>query len=417
MLLLHDRSPQEARPEDEADALIREARRLRRRRWMRGLGALIAAGACIGVAVVEINSSSSRGHKTRSGHSPAPAVPGGAFVTPNTPASLAVGPNGALYVLDSGRDQILRRSPDGRFQVVAGTGERGFSRDGGSALQAKLRLGFYSGLTIASNGTVYFSDSGNNRVRAVLPNGAIETIAGGGSHPIGSQPIPADTARLASGKGSSDEVAGLAIGPNHELYIGLQTGVYRLTHQHMLVHVIGSQVKPSKLTAWNASPGNPEDFLGVTRLSFDRHGDLFAVGGGAGWGLYERTTSGALRFVQVLRGGAQCCASGNGAIASDPDGQVVTASNYGIQTTDPAGGLRSVAARQMRLERNLNQVFANASNDRLAEFRPGGGIAVAADGTIYVDADAGMFSPVGGILAVTPHGHVTALWLSRIHKF
>ena len=255
-------------------------------------------------------------------------------------------------------------------------------------------------------------------MRAVLPDGRLETVAGGGSNPVGARPVHADAALLASGPGSSSEVAGLAIGPNHDLYIGLQTGVYRITRQHMLVHVIGSShVRPSRLTAWNGNPGNPGDFLYATRLSFDRRGDLFVVGGGGGWGLYERTTAGALRFVYVLRGGAQCCASGDGAIASEPDGQVVTASNVGIQTTDPAGGLRALAPDPTRLEQNLNQVFAKASNDRLAEFRPGGGIAVAADGTICVDADAGLFSPVAGILTITPNGHVIALWRSQIHKF
>jgi hypothetical protein len=328
-----------------------------------------------------------------------------------------VGPNGDLYVLDAGRDQILRRTRDGRFQVVAGTGRQGFSRDGVGALDARLRLQFYSGLAVARNGMVFFSDTGNKRVRAILPDGTIETVAGGGSEIVRARPIRAGAALLASGRGSSDEVTGLAIGPNHELYIGLATGVYRLTSRHMLVHVIGSQVKPSKVTAWNGNPGNPEDFLDATRLSFDREGDLFVVGGGAGWGLYERTTTGALRFIHVVRGGAGCCASGEGAIAADSDGQVITASNFGIQFADAAGGFRALTSDEMRLVRNVNRVVARASKERLAEFRPGAGIATAPDGTIYLDADAGMFSPIADILAVTPQGQVTALWLSRIHKF
>ncbi len=386
MLLLPDRPRQALTEENEADALIREARRLRRRRWMRRLASLITVAAFISLVVAEMSSSSSRSPIARIGRS-SPAVPGGALVTPRTPASLAVGPNGDLYVLDAGRDQILRRTRDGRFQVVAGTGRQGFSRDGVGALDARLRLQFYSGL------------------------------AGGGSEIVRARPIRAGAALLASGRGSSDEVTGLAIGPNHELYIGLATGVYRLTSRHMLVHVIGSQVKPSKVTAWNGNPGNPEDFLDATRLSFDREGDLFVVGGGAGWGLYERTTTGALRFIHVVRGGAGCCASGEGAIAADSDGQVITASNFGIQFADAAGGFRALTSDEMRLVRNVNRVVARASKERLAEFRPGAGIATAPDGTIYLDADAGMFSPIADILAVTPQGQVTALWLSRIHKF
>ena len=249
-------------------------------------------------------------------------------MTPNTPASLAVGPGGDLYVIDSGRDQILRRLPDGKFQVVAGNGKQGFSGDGHSALHARLRLQYFSGLAIARNGTVYFSDSGNLRVRAILPGGMIETVAGGGTKPIGREPIAADAAQLAPNRRYSNDLAGLAIGPGDELYLGLQTGVYRLTPTHMLVHVIGSQVNSKKLTAWDANPGNPEDFLDVTRLAFDRAGDLFVVGGGGAWGMYERTETGTLRFVHILRGVDQGAGGGAGSIASDPRGQVVSQAGF-----------------------------------------------------------------------------------------
>ena len=69
------------------------------------------------------------------------------------------------------------------------------------------------------------------------------------------------------------------------------------------------------------------------------------------------------------------------------------------------------------LEAKLSRIFEKASSNHQAEFRGGGGIAVAADGTIYVDANAGVFSPVGGILAIRPDGQVRTLWLSRIRKY
>jgi hypothetical protein len=45
-------------------------------------------------------------------------------------------------------------------------------------------------------------------------------------------------------------------------------------------------------------------------------------------------------------------------------------------------------------------------------FIGGGGIAVAKNGTIYVDMDSGVWSRVSGILAITPNGNVTNLWRS-----
>jgi hypothetical protein len=47
-----------------------------------------------------------------------------------------------------------------------------------------------------------------------------------------------------------------------------------------------------------------------------------------------------------------------------------------------------------------------------AEFRGGPGIAVAADGTVYVDADPDVFATIGAILAVRPDGHVSVIWHS-----
>ena len=78
-------------------------------------------------------------------------------------------PNGDLLVVDSGRDRILRRLPSGKFQVLAGDGERGFSGDGGQAVRAKLDIQNDSGIAVAKNGTVYFSDTGNGRVREKRP--------------------------------------------------------------------------------------------------------------------------------------------------------------------------------------------------------------------------------------------------------
>lgn len=94
----------------------------------------------------------------------------------------------------------------------------------------------------------------------------------------------------------------------------------------------------------------------------------------------------------------------------------MTISNFGLQITSSAGRLGSVTADQRKLVARLNRVVVNASRDRSAEFRGGGGIAASATGTIYIDANAGMFSPVGGIIAVSPNGHITPLWLSRITK-
>ena len=58
------------------------------------------------------------------------------------------------------------------------TGFGGFGGDGGPATQALLNV---PAAVALYNGTVYIADSGNNRIRAVAPNGTISTFAGNGT--------------------------------------------------------------------------------------------------------------------------------------------------------------------------------------------------------------------------------------------
>jgi hypothetical protein len=266
----------------DAQALIREARRLRRCRWMVGAcvgGLITGTGLGLGLGLSSAKPAFVRNSKVAA---PRPARPGSTTIpglSPKTPTALATGPNGDLYVNDVGRDQILRRLQNGKFQVVAGTGERDFSGDGGPAPLATLDLGGSGGLTVERNGTVYFSD--NDRVREVLPDSTIETIAGGGTTPLGGNTVVALDASLG-------QVGGLALGPEGDLYLALPGGVYRLTSTGMLELVVGGPFNTNDVQSWGANPAVEEDFTPAVSLAFDGAGGLF-VAGGDGWGLYERT--------------------------------------------------------------------------------------------------------------------------------
>jgi serine/threonine-protein kinase len=95
---------------------------------------------------------------------------------------MALRPQGVLYISEPQLDRVVARLPDGSFKLIAGTGRVGFSGDGGPAVRARLRQP--EGLAVAPDGTLYIADFGNNRVREVLPDGTIETVAGAG----GTQP-------------------------------------------------------------------------------------------------------------------------------------------------------------------------------------------------------------------------------------
>jgi DNA-binding beta-propeller fold protein YncE len=95
------------------------------------------------------------------------------------PHHLLVGPDGALYVADTWNYRVRRFDLlTGVGTVVAGTGQKGFSGDGGRATEAQ-----FSGIfSIAFHeGALYICDLDNRRVRRVdLKTGMVKTVAGNG---------------------------------------------------------------------------------------------------------------------------------------------------------------------------------------------------------------------------------------------
>lgn len=87
---------------------------------------------------------------------------------------------GSLFVVE--RDAHVVRSVDaltGLVSTVAGTGEAGFSGDGGAAAEAQLRQPH--SIAFGANGNLLICDIGNQRLRAVdMRSGTISTLSGTG---------------------------------------------------------------------------------------------------------------------------------------------------------------------------------------------------------------------------------------------
>ena len=114
----------------------------------------------------------------------------------NNPYGLVVGPDGALYFCEIGNHRVRRLDlKTHTISTVAGSGQKGYSGDGGPALQASLNEPYEVGFDAAGN--MYFAEMQNHVVRRVdAKTRIITTVAGTGSPGFGGDGGPAAQAQL-----------------------------------------------------------------------------------------------------------------------------------------------------------------------------------------------------------------------------
>lgn len=96
------------------------------------------------------------------------------------PYGLEIGPDGALYVCEVDTHRVRRIDLEtGLISTVAGTGDEGYAGDGGPATEAQLNEPYE--LRFDAAGDLYFVEMQNAVVRKVdMKSGVISTIAGTG---------------------------------------------------------------------------------------------------------------------------------------------------------------------------------------------------------------------------------------------
>lgn len=107
--------------------------------------------------------------------------------------NLAIAPNDDIYLADTLNHRVCKiDAKTGVFSTVVGTGEKGFSGDGGPAVKAKFS-GIYCASLSPSGDQIFVADLDNRRIRKVdLKSGIVTTVAGNGE-----RGVPADGAEAA----------------------------------------------------------------------------------------------------------------------------------------------------------------------------------------------------------------------------
>lgn len=342
------------------EALIREARLLRRRRWIIGLTILSLVLAAIVVAYAASSRST-----TPPGRN-APTAPRRTSDVPRTfvpthspdliqPTTLAAEHDGDVLILDSSRDQILQLAPEGTLSVFAGIGRQGFSGDGGLAIDAELDFGYFSesGVAVAPNGTVYLVDDGNCRLRAVNPRGIIHTIVR----------VPLNHLQL---RGTSCSLNGIAVSPSGAVYVSTNSEIKRVTPRGTLAWVAGT---PGAIINEPTNPTPSTIVMSPESIAFDARGDL-DISSSEPRVIYQLSPSG-----KITNLGAAYATQ----LTTTPEGNVLAGTH--------AGEIDLVASKETGVEpyRDVVPSKVDGLNWGSHSGFQENGIAVTSSGVIYVD--------------------------------
>jgi sugar lactone lactonase YvrE len=259
----------------------------------------------------------------------------------NSPSAIAFDAAGDLYVCEAGGANVRMIDTNGTITSPIGSGAAGFSGDGGSASAA--RLNSTRGIAIAPDGTIYVSDSANNRVRAVS-GGVITTVAGTGGAGFAGDGGPATAAQL-------NQPRGLAVAPDGSLYVAdsANHAVRRISTNGTITTVAGTG------TAGDSGDGGPATAAAMQSpfaVAFGSAGTFYVVDRDAH--RVRRITGGVITTVAGTgtpgaagTGGAATSAQLNGPsdVVLDTAGALYIAdsSNSRVVKVDPTGLLRAIA--------------------------------------------------------------------------
>ncbi len=158
-----------------------------------------------------------------------------------TPHHVAVDPSGTVYFTHEGFRGVQKIAADGSISTVLGQrAEPGFSGDGGPAAEA----GFDSvgGIGTDADGNLYVADTGNQVIRVIDPQGAIDTVG---------PAVPA--------------LSDATVGPAGDLYLTGHGTIKRLVRGTAEASAGGEGLQPGPARWTDQEPGNVLPLVGAGR--------------------------------------------------------------------------------------------------------------------------------------------------------
>ena len=187
-----------------------------------------------------------------------------------SPYGLAINPAGHVVFTEDQHHRVRIVVANGTLWTIAGMGAQGYRGDGGPATAAQL----YLPLDVAydSAGTLYIADFGNNRVRKVnATTGVITTFAGNGSSAFGPDGVPATSTSVMrpSGVFVSRDGGLLIVEEDHERV--------RKVLANGTITTIAGTGHPGY--SGDSGPATAAALNSPTRIVEDEHGNVFIVDG------------------------------------------------------------------------------------------------------------------------------------------
>jgi len=197
----------------------------------------------------------------------------------SSPQAIAIDASGTLYIADSANYRVVSFSGI-TTTVLAGTGLVGFSGDGGPGPSAQMNNPM--AITMDSAGYLYIADSFNGRIRKLLKDGTIVTIAGNGAIAFNGDGGPATSAALYFPRGVAVDGSGnVYISDTGNSVIRQLTPTFPLISAGGVVNAASSSAKlsPGMLASLYGSYLTTQTASGAVPLPYSLGGVAVTVNG------------------------------------------------------------------------------------------------------------------------------------------